>query len=45
MNIKNVELNNFTAFVDCKIDFANGVNIFIGENSIGKTCLLKLLIL
>lgn len=41
MYIENIELKNFTTFKNCKIDFSNGINIFIGENATGKTHLLK----
>lgn len=41
MYIENIELKNFTTFRNCKIDFSNGINIFIGENATGKTHLLK----
>lgn len=43
MSIKKVEIENFTVFEKVFIDFGEGVNVFIGENGIGKTHLLKLL--
>ena len=33
----------FTAFSKLKLDFSRGLNVFIGDNSTGKTHLLKLL--
>ena len=41
--IKNIAVQNFTAFHDLKIEFCDGVNVIIGENGTGKTHLLKLL--
>jgi predicted ATPase len=39
--ITNLQLKNFTAFVELSIDFSPGINIIIGENGTGKTQLLK----
>jgi AAA15 family ATPase/GTPase len=39
--IKSLEVKNFTAFRDLKIDFSPKINIIIGENNTGKTHLLK----
>ena len=39
--ITNLELKNFTAFSDLRIDFAPKINVIIGENATGKTHLLK----
>lgn len=39
--IERLELKNFTAFRDLKIDFSPKINVFIGENGTGKTHLLK----
>jgi len=41
--IKEIELTNFLNFSDQQIKFAQGINLFIGENNIGKTGLLKFL--
>ncbi len=41
--IEKIEIRSFTAFDELKIKFARGVNVFIGENSTGKTHILKLL--
>nr|WP_321502431.1 AAA family ATPase [uncultured Dethiosulfovibrio sp.] len=39
--IKSLSLRNFTNFESIDIDFSPKVNVFIGENSTGKTHLLK----
>ena len=39
--IMRLELKNFTAFTDLTLDFSPKINIIIGENSTGKTHLLK----
>jgi energy-coupling factor transporter ATP-binding protein EcfA2 len=39
--IANLQLKNFTAFIELTIDFSPGINIIIGENGTGKTQLLK----
>jgi len=41
--IKSLEIENFTLFKDEKFNFSKGINIFIGENSTGKSHSLKLL--
>ena len=41
--IKSIDLKNFTLFQGCSLEFSSGINIIIGENSTGKTQLLKLL--
>ena len=38
-----ITISNFTAFSKLKLVFSRGLNIIIGENSTGKTHLLKLL--
>ena len=38
---KTLNLKNFTAFKDLVINFSSGVNIIMGENSTGKTHILK----
>lgn len=40
--LKSLELENFTAFGTARLQFAKGLNIFVGENGLGKTHLLKL---
>lgn len=41
--LTHLELENFTVFHELSLDFAPGVNVFVGPNSTGKTHLLKLL--
>ncbi|MCL1975184.1 MAG: AAA family ATPase [Firmicutes bacterium] len=43
MGISRIAIKNFTVFDELKIDFCEGINVFIGENGTGKTHLLKLL--
>jgi len=38
-----LEIENFTAFENIRLNFSPGLNVFIGENSTGKTHALKLL--
>ena len=40
--LKSLEVRNFTAFPEVRLDFAEGLNVIIGENGTGKTHLLKL---
>jgi len=40
--LKNLTIRNFTAFAEADLDFASGLNVFVGENGTGKTHLLKL---
>ncbi len=39
--ITNLTLKNFTVFKDLSIDFSSKINVIIGENSTGKSHLLK----
>ena len=41
--IKQISLENFAAFKSLDLEFSSGINIIIGENSCGKTQLLKAL--
>lgn len=41
MNIKCVNIKNFTVFDDFQLDVFSGINIIIGRNGTGKTHLLK----
>lgn len=41
MALSNIEINNFLLFDKLEIEFSPKVNIFIGENGLGKTNLLK----
>jgi len=43
MVIERISIENFGVFDKIEIDFCEGVNVFIGENSTGKTTLLKFL--
>lgn len=40
--LKSLRLKNFTAFAEADLRFCGGLNVFIGENGMGKTHLLKL---
>ena len=37
MALKKIQLDNFTVFDNLTIEFSPGVNIFVGENGLGKT--------
>ena len=41
--LKSLGIRNFTVFGNAELRFANGLNVFVGENGTGKTHLLKLL--
>lgn len=41
--IKELSLTNLTSFTDNTIAFSEGINVIIGENSTGKTHLMKIL--
>lgn len=41
--LNKLKLENFTVFEKIDLNFANNINIFIGENGTGKTHILKLL--
>lgn len=43
MAIRKIQLENFTVFEDLDIAFETGVNVFVGENGMGKTHIMKLL--
>jgi len=43
LRIKSLNINNFTLFNKINFKFSKGINIFIGENSTGKSQILKLL--
>ena len=40
--LRTLEVKNFTAFPEARLDFAEGLNVIVGENGTGKTHLLKL---
>jgi len=42
MMLKQLSVENFTAFPKAQLDFASGLNVIIGENGTGKSLLLKL---
>lgn len=41
--IRRLELSGFTCFSHIELDFSEGINVFIGENGVGKTHLMKVL--
>lgn len=41
--IKSLSIKNFTAFREAHLEFSPGINVLIGENSTGKTHILKLI--
>ena len=43
MYIKHLELENFTVLHELNMDFSRGINVFIGENGMGKTHIMKAL--
>nr|WP_317426958.1 ATP-binding protein [uncultured Blautia sp.] len=43
MNIKKLILNNFMLFENAEIDWGKNINVICGENSTGKTTLLKVM--
>ncbi len=38
--MKNIEIRNFRCFRQLSVEFAHGINLFIGDNASGKTSLL-----
>ena len=40
--LRSLKLTNFTAFTEADLQFSEGLNVYIGENGVGKTHLLKL---
>ncbi len=43
MKIKSLQLNNFMIFNKLQLDFSPNINVICGENSTGKTALIKVL--
>ena len=43
MPLTKIELNNVTVFNKMTVEFNAGVNVFLGENGVGKTHIMKLL--
>ena len=42
MPVRRLRLNDFSAFESAELEFVDGLNVFIGANSTGKTHVLKL---
>ena len=42
MPLTKIELNNVTVFNKMTVEFNTGVNVFLGENGVGKTHIMKL---
>lgn len=40
--LQRLRINNFTVFAEADLEFCRGLNVFVGENGVGKTHLLKL---
>ena len=40
---RTLEIRDFTCFHEARFDFGPGINVFVGENGVGKTHVLKLL--
>ena len=40
--VESLAIDSFTAFGSKELKFADGLNVFVGENGTGKTHLLKL---
>lgn len=43
LKLKKIEIENYTVFKQCQLNFNSGINVFIGDNGTGKTHLMKLL--
>lgn len=43
MPVRKIQLKNFTVFEKLDMEFSDGINVFIGENGVGKTHIMKLL--
>lgn len=43
MPLQKIDINNFTVFTDLHISFSDGINVFIGQNGVGKTHIMKIL--
>ena len=42
MLLTKIEVENFTVFDHITIPFSKGLNVFVGENGVGKTHIMKL---
>lgn len=40
--LQSLSIRNFTVFADASLRFSDGLNVFVGENGVGKSHLLKL---
>lgn len=43
MPLQKIYISNFTVFADLHISFSDGINVFIGQNGVGKTHIMKIL--
>ena len=43
MAIKKVQIKNITVFDKMELEFSPGINVFVGDNGVGKTHLMKIL--
>ena len=43
MKIKSIALENFMIFDSVDVEWSSGINVILGDNSTGKTTLLKAL--
>jgi len=43
MPLQKLDINNFTVFTELHISFSDGINVFIGQNGVGKTHIMKIL--
>ncbi len=40
MHLQNIQLINFKNYVEAQLDFSADVNVFVGDNGVGKTNML-----
>lgn len=43
MKVESISVKKFAAFADAQLSFVPGINVFIGENGMGKSHLMKLM--
>jgi len=43
IRMENVSFKNFLAFKNNEFQICNGINLFIGDNDTGKTCIIKMM--
>lgn len=41
IHLKNLQLTNFRCYQNFKMDFSNKINIFVGDNAVGKTSIVE----